>query len=178
MVRKAKYVITLIYMTFLLIYFKLVLFVASKKKFVFVDIDNTIANTWPYLDKAIPLDVVYKDVPPFLQMVNLIKNIEFDKDNLVVFLSARNPRYYKITRNWLFQNGLRSFLLLLVPSVENKITVIKLVSRKKVVVLFDDLSFNHEAGDIKYYEGIIHDINQMENVKYYDYKFLKDHQEL
>lgn len=176
MVSIIKYITTLIYVPFLLMYFKLVLFVSRKKKFVFVDIDNTIANTWPYLNRAIPLNVVYKDVPPFLQMVNLIQSIEFEKDNLIVFLSARNPRYYNITKKWLNQNGFRSFLLLLVPSVNNKITVIKLVSRKKVVVFFDDLSFNHEAGDIKYYENIIHDIKQMENVKYFDYKFLKNYQ--
>ena len=176
MVRIVKYIATLIYMPFLLIYFRLFLFVSRKKKFVFVDIDNTIANTWPYLNRAIPLNVIYKEVPPFLMMVNLIQSIEFEKDNLVVFLSARNPRYYKITKNWLNQNGFRSFLLLLVPSVNNKITVIKVVSRKKVVTIYDDLSFNHEAGDIKYYGGIIHDIKQMENVKYFDYNFLKNYQ--
>jgi len=34
---------------------------------------------------------------------------------------------------------------------------------------YDDLSFGHESGNIKYYDEIIFRIKEMPNIKYFDY---------
>lgn len=140
----------------------------KNKRLVIFDIDNTITDTWPNLtSETVNFQELYQNLEIILNFQNLISFLK--KQNVeIMFLSARNLSYYDITKRWLELNDIPSRNLFLVWKVEQKIKYLSDWSRKNEVFYFDDLSFNHENGNIKYYDNVIAAVNELSLV-YYGY---------
>jgi hypothetical protein len=157
--------------------FKIKIYFHNPTVFCIVDIDNTIANTWPTLISNTNNDYLrYMNLPVFHKMINLIKFKMEDKKIFFLFLSARNPIYFYVTKKWLKKNGFNSNNLILVPNAKDKLKIINAIPSYKEIFIYDDLSFNHENGEIKFYSEIISELKNMKNVNYLDYEYLKQFQ--
>jgi hypothetical protein len=157
-------------------YFKIKIYFIKKPKFCIIDIDNTIADTWPTINSNKDEFLRYKNLTAFDKMIHFFKTEMLNKDVYFLFLSARNPIYFYTTKKWLLKHGFNSINLILVPEAEDKLQIIKLIPLNKKVIIYDDLSYNHENGEVKFYYDIINKIKTMENVNYFDYEYLKKHQ--
>lgn len=125
-----------------------------------VDIDNTLADTWPSLRELVydKEQDRYRSLSVFLGMRKLIvSKRELAK---VIFISARSFLSYRTTGQWLRSCGLEGCELILVAHAADKMYYIKtLISKGFSVVYIDDLSYNHEHGEMKLYDELIQEIN-------------------
>lgn len=145
----------------------------KKRKIVFVDIDNSIADTWPLLRNG------HADVsllPPLDNSIAFLKeNYNFFQYD-IVFLSHRDVRLFNDTHRWLLKNydvSISSSMLYLVPYAEWKVFYYRLANYFGLeIVVFDDLSRNHENGEIHFYHRIISEIKCL-NIKYYNFDFIQ-----
>jgi len=130
----------------------------DKKDTVYlIDIDNTLADTWPSLQNYVYRNENhrYGSLSIFLGMRNFVLD-KMSAEKCVVFISARGYLDYYSTRKWLSGNGLRSNNIILVNRVEDKLTYIKeSLNRGMAVVYVDDLSYGHEYGEVRLYEKMI-----------------------
>lgn len=168
--------IILLYLFLIKWYFKVKMFFLKSSLIYIVDIDNTIADTWPTISSIQDECIRYKNLPAFHKMINYFKTEMENKEAYFLFLSARNPVYFFITKKWLMKQGFRSINLILVPKAFDKLDVIRSIPLDKKILMYDDLSYNHENGVAKFYFDIIDEIKAMKNVNYFDYEFLKKHQ--
>lgn len=128
-----------------------------------VDIDNTLANTWPSLK-----DYVYKNenhryrsLPIFMGMRDFIRS-KAGQNVKVIFISARSYFSYRVTCRWLISNGLSGDEVILVAKPDDKLEYIsELLYRRINVVYIDDLSHSHELGMMQLYEELILDLKQL-----------------
>ena len=95
--------------------FSIKLLNSKKKSIIFIDIDNSIANTWPFLNNS-SFNIKY--IPPLNGSIRFIRQ-NFDPDLIeIVFLSHREVKLYKKTFYWLknyFDNSVTLNMLFLVP---------------------------------------------------------------
>lgn len=139
------------------------------------DIDNTIANTWPSFNK------VYKNtnerllsLEVFSPMIEKVHHY-YKTGHQVLFLTARSYRSFYITKKWLKKHGIYKSNLIIVNNPMEKIELIK--SLNKSIIYYDDMSYNHENGEVKFYDECIREIDKMKNIKYYGYKEIRQMQE-
>ncbi|MBG6234385.1 hypothetical protein IWX76_000940 [Pedobacter sp. CAN_A7] len=135
----------------------------KKDKVYLVDIDNTLADTWPSLQNYVYRNDNhrYGSLSIFIGMRNFILEKIQDKDR-VVFISARGYLNYFSTLKWLSGNGLNSINLILVDRAEDKLAYItELLERKIAVVYIDDLSYGHEYGEVRLYEKMLLKLNTL-----------------
>jgi len=127
-----------------------------------VDIDNTVANTFPLLLQDSCLKLVYQRANCFSNVVDFI-NEQRHAGKAVFFLSARDSQYYKVTEDWLNRNVFGGFNeLLLVSSANEKLIYLKLlVFCKKKVFYIDDLSYGHETGTVRYFDNLIRRVSEL-----------------
>jgi hypothetical protein len=156
--------------------FKFKIYFQNPTVFYIVDIDNTIADTWPTLISSNNDFLRYENLPVFHKMIHFLKFKMQDKKIFFLFLSARNPIYFYVTKKWLKKNGFSSSNLILVPKAKDKLKIIKAIPNRKKIFIYDDLSFNHENGEVKFYSEIISEIKNMKHVNYFDYEYLKQYQ--
>lgn len=134
----------------------------SGNKVYMVDIDNTLADTWPSLkDRIYPAENQrYRTLSIFLGMRRYLLDVQ--EQNQVIFISARNYWTYGTTRRWLKDCGLKNCTLILVPGAMEKISfLLYLLKRDIPVVYIDDLSYNHEHGEVKMYDLMIPILNRL-----------------
>lgn len=147
------------------------------QKIVFFDIDNTLALTWPSLltsysnenERLLSLAVNLNSYRYFLSENN-------NSNNAVFFLSHRSFKQRGTTSTWLESNFHFNCdnLLFLVSSPKLKLKFIKIALGKfKQVTLVDDLSYNHENGQVKRYDALIKKINELP-IEYLGLDFLQD----
>lgn len=132
-----------------------------------VDIDNTLADTWPSLRDYVYKNEShrYKSLSIFIGMRNFILDKARSKHK-VIFISARSYLDYFSTCKWLTANKLKADCVILVRNAEDKLKYInELLNRRVPVVYIDDLSYGHESGMMKLYEKVIFKLNGMP-VKY------------
>lgn len=142
--------------------FRLVLALTKQKKIVFLDIDNTLADTWPTLvqgSPVLPEHIRLAGLKPLSGSVRFVQN-QFGPDYLRVYLSHRSFLMYMPTKRWLQRHNLLrpNDLLFLVHKVSSKelffMRAIK-VKKFKELVIMDDLSHSHEHGRILFYDDTI-----------------------
>jgi hypothetical protein len=132
------------------------------------DIDNTLVDTWKYInsnDKHILRQLEFHP-----EMKNLINNLYFN--NTVLFFSVRPLNKWNDTRFWLSSNlfKFKWFHLFLFSSPKHKVDfVLKLSNLGFKIVFTDDLSYNHENDDVKFYTEEITRVNNS-SVSYVSYK--------
>jgi hypothetical protein len=131
-----------------------------------LDIDNTIADTWPAIrDRGAEKwhhFSLFKKLRPFQERITFF--ISRYPASPIIFLSTRNIVYYKTTKRWLLQSGFnnRNFLLILTLKVEDKLKYLEILQNQyKKVIYCDDLSYNHEHGEVKYYQHVIDKVADM-----------------
>lgn len=142
----------------------------SNKAIVLMDIDNTVADTWPCIS------VTYESyahrlisLPVFINMRNKI--IAYDHAEIpIFFISARNRGSKLYTTQWLrsMEIPVENKLVYIVYRPETKLWMLKLaLSKQKQIYYYDDLSYNHENGEVKYYQHLIKEI-QKTKANYFD----------
>jgi len=164
-----------LYATFFKLFFLLFLRTSNRKNdiYIFV-IDNTISDTWPELLTS-SKKIAFHNAKPFERVINLIENL-YESDKVVFFLSARNYNYFGLTKKWLIKNKIYRDNVFLVDNVDEKFWYLNKCKKFKIYY-FDDLSFNHERGDVKYYDQFIEKIAKLSNLKFYDHEKLKSIQQ-
>ena len=156
----------------MLIIFRIVNF--NRSKICIVDIDNTLANSWPSLLIEWSNERErYMNLRYFPQVLEEIIKVKEDGYSLL-FLSARPFQFYSTTKHWLdlLPRLKGTFQLYLVSNPFFKLKFLYWFNLKKEILFFDDLSYNHEGDCLLFYEDCINKMSEL-NIKYYDYFYLK-----
>jgi hypothetical protein len=136
------------------------------KHIYFVDIDNTLADTWPTLNPRNHSSERERmnSLAIFMGMRSFILNLMKDEKNKIIFLTARNILAHPVTFEWLKKNGIEVGFadIIVVSSAGQKIGYIRRAQGKKYAITYiDDLSYNHEHGNMKLYEAVISSVNDL-----------------
>jgi len=157
----------------IILFCKLLIFISLRRtsKIYFVDIDNTLSDTWPTInnDNYTSEHERLKSLPIFIGMKKYLSKEVTNNKNLLVFLSARNYKFYSITYEWLISNGFNNFCLILVNSAYEKpffITTFLLKKYDKVII--DDLSYNHENKNLLFYADVIKIYKNLNYIDFYE----------
>ena len=97
----------------------------SMNNLVIFDIDNTIANTWPsfgenYQNESERLF----ELKIFDNMFLMIKNYYNNTDAKLIFLTARDYRYFSVTKKWLKKHDIYDNNLFMVSKPSEKIILL------------------------------------------------------
>ncbi|MEO9872932.1 LNS2 domain-containing protein [Ekhidna sp.] len=143
------------------------------KKVVVFDIDNTISNTWPLLKETSKnYALTFKKAIPFPSIKDLIREYH-SSDYQVLYLTARKHSYYRVTLEWIKKNDLPcKYGAFLVRAPFKKLWFLnKLIKMECSVIYYDDLSYNHENGRVKFYDNIVEEVMKLD-LKFYGYEDL------
>ncbi len=122
-----------------------------------IDIDNTLTVS----ELGNPLN--HSNPTPRAGMIKYVKNLISCQEK-VIYLTARDFRIKKPTIQWLTTNNIFDNLtdVFFVQSAAHKIPYLKyLHQNNKKIVFIDDLSYNHENGEVKKYAEVENIISQM-----------------
>jgi len=149
------------------------LFKHKDQAMVVFDIDNTLAATAPILRTTGQSESFYKSLPVIYKMNDLIKSYE-EKGYHVFFLTARRYKYEEATFYWLKSNAWvkYKYQLLIVRFAEDKMAFLdKMKNHSKVKIdYWDDLTYNHENEELKFYQKVIEEVKQKDWIQYFGYK--------
>jgi len=141
---------------------------SKKHEAVIFDLDNTLVDTYPLLNRM-SLSEVFRNAKVHPVMVSLLKDFS-KKDIKIYILTSRKINYYYITKFFLIENCMENVPFFLVSKPIEKIKFLKSATRVfHKVTYYDDLSFNHENGEVKFYQDIINEIHKLP-VSYFGYK--------
>ena len=157
---------------FIFFWIKFFFLLLPKKDIIIFDIDNTVADTWPsFLKKKISEHERLSNLKAFKNIVNLILNYD-SEGKKIIFMSARNYKFYNITKIWIKKNCTKAFDLILVSNVSEKLKFLKIFKNKKIT-LYDDLSYSHEKKrGVLFYEDIIKELKKLNYITYIGYNEL------
>lgn len=136
------------------------------KTYIF-DIDNTLCDTWSTLKES-RRNILFRFlsetrrvsfIPAFDNMMGCVRSRKSRKGSQVYFLSARHWSLWFATYIYLVRHvGFFSpFRLTLVPSAANKIDKLNqfLTLKDGLIIVVDDLTYNTEFGQTRYYSKVI-----------------------
>lgn len=134
---------------------------------VIFDLDNTLLDTYPLLN-FMGLNDVFRNVNIHSGMMSVFH--EYSKKNVFLFiLSSRKINYYGITNQYLIQKLNTKVPFFLVSKPLKKIIFFHYCAKLfKKVTLYDDLSYNHENGEVKFYHDIINEVKKLP-ISYFGY---------
>jgi hypothetical protein len=152
---------------FLAFIFKIKIIKKPEEVIIF-DLDNTLVNTYPLLN-SMTLRNVFRNVKIHPRMIKIFN--DYDRQDVFLFiLTSRDIKFYGVTKNYLRKNINTNTPVFLVSEPHKKIRFIKYCSSCfNKVTLYDDLSYNHENGEVKFYHEIINEINKL-SISYVGYK--------
>ncbi len=136
-----------------------------------IDIDNTIADSWRTFQSKWKSE---KERLLNIPVLNGTAEYIFQhkkEDDLLVFLSARNYLYFNATFRWLQKNNFthEKAALFLVAFPHEKLSYLyELQKIKQNFIYLDDLSYNHENGQVKFYTQEIEQVQKL-GIDYIDY---------
>lgn len=148
--------------------------IKNEQELVIFDLDNTLADTYPCIKNKIDLTKVYAQ----LKVHNGTKSmlIEHLKSDKVIILSARPYKYRKVTEQWVTDNlvgSKKKLSIFLVHKVNLKLRYLLAATKsKKSITYYDDLSYNHENGEVKFYYEIIQSVRNLP-LRYIDYNQIR-----
>jgi hypothetical protein len=122
-----------------------------------IDIDNTLT----VFEAGGKINQI--DPPPRQNMVLYVKRL-IDLNRKVIYISARDFRIYKPTLSWLDKQGIlqSSESVFFVRNAMQKVDYLKvLVRNNRNIEYIDDLSYNHENGDVRFYEAVIEEVRKL-----------------
>ena len=127
-----------------------------------LDIDNTLADTWPsYHRRWTSENDRLSSLPALPGMKGAAYDAAVRRGDVVVFLSRRNWWHWPLTRRWLRRNGFSATVanLVLVTQAADKVNHLRrLTESADTVVYWDDLSHGHEDGRARRYEAVIRQV--------------------
>ncbi|PWH19828.1 MAG: hypothetical protein DDG59_01815 [Anaerolineae bacterium] len=145
-------------------------FACKQRKLNIFDIDNTLADTWPsYLQVYQTHRERLKALPAFPRMIELVKQ-KYLQNECVVFISVRGYRNFFVTKSWLEKYDIFHWNLFLVRTPQEKLKLIKIAcAHFQEIELYDDMSYNHEQGEVRFYENCLREIRKVPYLKYFGY---------
>lgn len=163
------YIINTKYQILIYSYYSIKFYFTKKEKLAVYDLDNTLFHTWSHWNKK-PPNWIYSNAYIFDGMKKKV-NQSYKKNETVLFLTARNLRYILPTIQRLKKEfPKQKWNLVFVHKVSLKIKYLKMFHKKlKEITYYDDLSYNHENGEIKYYDSVIEEVKKIP-IKYIDYQ--------
>jgi hypothetical protein len=123
-----------------------------------LDIDNTLADTWPTLTRAWPHERKRLQAIEALPRIKAVAHDEaVARGDLIVFISHRPWRYWRETYRWLRRHGFAATPanVVLVAKPADKLAYLQCCAGAGRVVYWDDLSHSHELGEVRLYEELI-----------------------
>jgi hypothetical protein len=135
---------------------------SSNTELYIFDLDNTLADTFPYLSNT-KMKKVYANIPVLIGMVKIFKKC-IESDKKVIIISARPFIYYYVTKVWVKKNISfnKNIPIFIVQHPTDKIPYIIYASKKlSKVTYYDDLSYNQENGEVKFYTDVIKTIKSL-----------------
>lgn len=132
------------------------------------DIDNTLTIN------LIGEKVDHANPNPRSEMIDHVRSL-ISEGQAVIFLSARDFRAYSNTKKWLGEQQIWSGSrgLFLVKSASAKLPYLQIaIARHHKVTFVDDMSFNHENGQIKYYDQVVEEISKLK-LNFLSLKFIE-----
>jgi hypothetical protein len=143
------------------------------KSLYIMDIDNTLANTFPTLNQHYSSESErLSQIKTFKRMEALVKDLEKSRTRKLIFVTARSYKTWLITYKWLRNNNIYVHLtdVIMVSSPAQKVELLKKITpAAKPVFFVDDMSFNHEYGPVRFYDEQLAEISKLP-VKYIGYK--------
>jgi hypothetical protein len=106
----------------------------------------------------------------------IIKSIVSKDDTTILFLSARSSDMYLVTKEWLKDKQLwnNRANLIIVQTPNDKLKYLsELSSEISDVEYYDDLSYNHENGEVLFYSSVIEKVKKMK-IHYFDYSYINN----
>ncbi|MBP6730894.1 MAG: hypothetical protein KA149_02480 [Chitinophagales bacterium] len=88
-------------------------------------------------------------------MKRLVSRLQKSPSRKVIFVTARSFKTWRITQRWFEENGLQVSLLdiIIVASPAEKIKLLnRILPAQKAVTFIDDMSWNHEKEEVKFYD--------------------------
>jgi hypothetical protein len=133
----------------------------NKSIYIF-DLDNTLGDTFPTLINRNPNEIErLKLIKPFAKVCSLANDIAHSPSRSVFVLTARQFNTRGITVEWVKNVGISipENQIFLVLSPMQKIWLLRVTTLFcKRITFIDDMSFNHEKGEVKYYQDAIRNI--------------------
>jgi len=125
----------------------------SKRVFV-IDIDNTICDTGnfrkQYSGKEIPESLIIRNVPIYIEAWKFLEYLQ-GKNETIILLSAREPKYMKISKAYFNSNKIYPDKIYCIERIKNKRNFF--INRSKIIYYFyDDMSFGHEKNNVGFYQ--------------------------
>jgi hypothetical protein len=131
---------------------------ARDRTITVLDIDNTLADTWPsYLEDWPDHRLRLRALAELSGMRAAVYEPAVRRGDVVVFLSHRNWWEWGLTRKWLLDHGyaVPTASLVLVPSAAAKVAHLSRLTRAGTVVYWDDLSHGQESGTPQRYDEVV-----------------------
>jgi len=137
----------------------------AERRLVIYDIDNTIADTWRQLglSKNEP-SKLYRNLLFFPSMLKRIQEDYNGPSNRILFFTVRPIGTWLITLRWLMRHKLpvKWHDLFFFSSPTHKIDLLECLVKKGYEIIFiDDLSYNHENGNVLFF---VEEIKRVQNM--------------
>lgn len=146
----------------------------KSKSILILDLDNTICNTWPLLNIEPDLAKVYSRADCFFGVKDYVSSLVQNRNIILVILTSRNLKYFYATKQWLKYNSLNYQFLFMTNSIDLKFVFYKYLISSRKTIIIDDLSYNHENGEVFFYHNIINHLEKNKNVTYLNYLSLQN----
>ncbi len=138
---------------------------------ILLDIDNTLADTWPSLLSKNKNNIErHKNLKPLTPVIKYIQRHYSSNEYTWIYLTSRKYQLINTTKNWLFKFNMQvNNNVILVQSPKEKIELINQYV-KSASFYFDDLSYNQEHGELKFYSKEIEAIRKNDLITYFGYQ--------
>jgi hypothetical protein len=131
---------------------------ARRRRLVVLDIDNTLADSWPTYAQGWPDERRRLDaIEPLPGVKAAAHDAAIARGDAVMFLSHRSVRHWLRTFRWLRRHGFAATPLnvVLVADPADKVAHLRRCVRAADVVYWDDLSHSHEHGEAAFHHELI-----------------------
>jgi hypothetical protein len=145
----------------------------NRKKSIYIfDLDNTLGDTYPTLIHRNPNELQrLAQIKAFPRMCSLANRVAQSPSRVVFVLTARQYSTQKITEQWIANAGIDipASHIFIVLSPMQKIILLKWIAWFCPRITFiDDMSYNLEKGEVKFYDKAIASLPL--RVRYIGYK--------
>ena len=123
---------------------------ARGRPIVVLDVDNTLADSWPTFARTWPGERARLDaIEPLRSVKAVAHDAAVERGDAVLFLTHRGWRHWEQTVRWLRRHGFAASPLnvVLVARPADKIGHLRRLARAGPVTYWDDLSHSHELGE-------------------------------
>jgi hypothetical protein len=131
---------------------------AHGRRLVVLDIDNTLADSWPTYTRTWPDERTRLDaIEPLPGVKAIAHDAALERGDAILFLSHRSWRRWRQTYRWLRRHGFAAtpVNVVLVGDPRDKLEHLRRCSGACDVAYWDDLSHSHEHGEALFHDELI-----------------------